>query len=62
MSGVTAASAGPVTDAAAEPIALNMLPVDVSEPTNAAGAAAAPVGTVTAPSTACVQIRLQYWN
>jgi hypothetical protein len=53
-------SAGPVTDAAAPPIPLKMLPVDASEPGNVAGAWTPPVGTVIAHCKANVQMRLQY--
>jgi len=60
MSGVTAAFAAPVTDAAAAPIALSGEPVDTSESTNVTGVATVAIGTVTAPCTANGQIRLQY--
>jgi hypothetical protein len=48
MSGVTTAFAGPVTDAAAAPIALSGQPVEASEPNNVAGICVAAIGTVIA--------------
>jgi hypothetical protein len=60
ISGVTASLAGPVTDDAAAPIALNSEPVVANEPRNVAGVCAAAIGTVIAPCTAYGQIRLQY--
>ena len=61
MSGVIAAFAGPVTDAAATPIALSGEPVDASASRNVTGVCAAAIGTVVANCTANGQIRLQYW-
>src|SRR4051794_3700380 len=60
MSGVTTGLAGPVTDAAAAPIALSGEPVDASDPRNVGGACATAMGTLFAPCTANGQIRLQY--
>ena len=62
MSGVTAAFAGPVTDAAAAPIALSGEPVDASESRNVTGVWTVAMGTVIAPCRTNGQIRLQYWN
>ena len=62
MSGVIAAFAGPVTDAAATPIALSGEPVDASESRNVDRCLRRGDRHGGSHCTANGQIRLQYWN